>query len=95
MITKIEKPVNREDLVFEANKYIYNFQKFEKIRSFTKNIFDGTITLNNADKEQIHLLIEVLEFNKNTKPRDVKKKNKKEILLKACMYFMKVEKWFF
>ena len=45
-----------------------------KIRSFTKNIFDGTITLNNADKEQIHLLIEVLEFNKNTKPRDVKKK---------------------
>lgn len=66
-----------------------------KIRSFTKNIFDGTITLNNADKEQIHLLIEVLEFNKNTKPRDVKKKNKKEIHLKACMYFMKVEKWFF
>ena len=66
-----------------------------KIRSFTKNIFDGTITLNNADKEQIHLLIEVLEFNKNTKPRDVKKKNKKEIHLKAYMYFMKVEKWFF
>ena len=54
-----------------------------KIRSFTKNIFDGTITLNNADKEQIHLLIEVLEFNKNTKPRDVKKKKEKRDTLES------------
>ena len=38
--------VNREELTFETNKCIYNFQQFEKIISFTKNIFGGKNTLN-------------------------------------------------
>ena len=59
-------------------------QQFETIRTFGKNICAGKITLNNADKDQINLLLEIIDFNKNTKPRNSSnKKNKKEILLKA------------
>ena len=29
--------MNREDLIYRTNNYIYNFQKFELIRSFAKN----------------------------------------------------------
>ena len=29
--------VNKENLIYKTNKYIYNFQKFET-KSFTKNI---------------------------------------------------------
>ena len=38
------------------------------------------ITLNNAHEGQSNLFIEIPEFKKNTKPKDFKKKSKKEIL---------------
>ena len=34
-------------------KYVYNFQQFETVRYFAKNIFAGKFTLNDADKDQI------------------------------------------
>ena len=37
--------MNREDLIFETNKDICNFQQFETIKSFAKNIYDGKFTL--------------------------------------------------
>ena len=43
--------VNREDLICKTNKYIYNFQQFEAIRYFVKNIFPYIITLNDVDKK--------------------------------------------
>ena len=43
--------VNREDLVFDTNKYIHNFQQFEMLRSFAKNIFGGKVALKNADAD--------------------------------------------
>ena len=61
--------VNREDLVFDTNKYIHNFQQFEMIRSFAKNIFGGKFTLKNADADQNNLFFEIVEFKKNAKPR--------------------------
>ena len=67
--------VNR-DLIFEKNKYIYNFQQFETIRSFAKTIFGGKTTLNDADNDQSKLLTEIAEFKKNKKLKDIKKKKK-------------------
>ena len=29
--------MNREDLTFETNKYVYNFQQFETVRPFANN----------------------------------------------------------
>ena len=48
---------------------IYSFHQFEIKRSFAKNIFGGKITLDNVDEDQSNMLIEILELNKDTKPR--------------------------
>ena len=75
--------VNKKKIIFWNKKHIYNFQRFETIKSFAKNVFNVKITLNNADEDQSNLLVEIDEFNKSKKPRDFKKKKKKEILLKV------------
>lgn len=51
--------------------------------SFAKNNFAGKITLNDADKNQGDLLFKTEELKKNTKPKYIAKKSKKEILLKT------------
>ena len=58
----MEKIVKREDLVYETDRYKYNFQQFETIRSFAKNIYVGKITLDDADKTQSDLLNEFPDF---------------------------------
>ena len=73
--------MNREDLIYKTNNYIYNFQKFELIRSCAKNICEGKITLDNADNEQASLLLEIDDFKKETKPKHfLIIKSKEEIL---------------
>ena len=76
-IKEIEKIVNRENLIYKTNKYVYNFQQFETIKFFAKNIFAGQSTLDNADKYQSNLLHEIFDFNKNMKPRSFRKKKQK------------------
>ena len=66
--------VKREHLFYETNKFVYNFQQHETIRSFAKNIFVGKSTLDNADKDQSDLLNDFIDFNKRAKPRDIEKK---------------------
>ena len=75
--------VNREDLIFETNKNIYNFQQLKRITSFAKSIFNVKTILSNADKYPGILLIKIVKFNKSTKPRDFEEKSKKEMLLKS------------
>ena len=41
--------MNRYDLIFETKKRVYNFQQFEILRSFAKNIFGCKIALINTD----------------------------------------------
>ena len=42
---KVKKTVNRENLVYEVNSYVNNFQQFETIRSLVKNIREDKIML--------------------------------------------------
>ena len=51
-IKEIEKTVERENLYYKSNKYTYNFQNFQRINSFGRDIYNGTITLKRADKDQ-------------------------------------------
>ena len=46
-----KKRVKKEDLVYETDKYVYNFQHYETIRSFAKYIFDPKIALENTNKD--------------------------------------------
>ena len=43
-ILKIEKKVDREKLIYEADKYTYDFRIFNTIRTFGRDIY-GKITL--------------------------------------------------
>ena len=74
---KIQKNCRIENIQFLKYKYTYTFKQFEAIRSLAKNIFDGKLTLNNADEDQRNLLIEIVNFKKDGKAKDLKEKNKK------------------
>ena len=93
-ILKIEKTIDREKLIYKTNKYTYDFRKFNKIRTFGEGIYDGKITLEEADKNQSHLIDEIENFNDKTRPKNYKKKKKKKILLIICLIFSMQEKWF-
>ena len=76
-ISKIEKTVDREKLVYKASEYEYNFQNFLAIRTFGRDIYNGEITLKEADEYQSSLLNEIKNFSDKTKPRGEKKTRKR------------------
>ena len=75
--------VKTEDLVYETDIYKYNFQRFETIWSFAKNIYVSKITLDDADKTQSDLLNEFPDFKKGTRPRNKKKRKLKRDAVKS------------
>ena len=79
-ILKIEKNVDREKLVYDAGKYKYDFTKFNTIRTFGEDIYNGKITLEEADEDQSDLTDEINEFTKKTRLKSDKKKRKREIV---------------
>ena len=65
------------------------------IKTFGQDIYEGEITIKEADEYQADLLTEIMSFRKNTKPRSEEKKNeKKKLFFKTCIIFFRVEKKF-
>ena len=94
-IKVIEKNVDREKLVYETDEYTYSFKNFQTIKTFGRDIYEGKITIKEADEYQADLLTEILNFRKNTKPRSREKKTrKKKLFLITCIIFLRVEKKF-
>ena len=58
--------MKRRDLSYKSDKCAYNFRQFETIRPFSRNISNGWITSNEADIYQFNLLMEILNFRKNS-----------------------------
>ena len=83
-ISKIEKYVDREKLVYKASGYTYSFQA---IGTFGRDIYNGEITLKEADEDQVNLLVEIMNFKKKTKPQDQEKKKGKKGVLKNLHNF--------
>ena len=69
-ITEIEDTIDREKLVYKASGNTYDFRKFRTIRNFGKDIYEGEITLEEADKDQSNLLNEIKNFNDKTRPKN-------------------------
>ena len=65
--------VNSENLTHQTNKYVYNFQQFETIKSLTKNISLGNITLKDSDRNKKDLLFENGEILKSQKSTNLLK----------------------
>ena len=76
-IVKIEKTTDREKLVYKANGNTYDFRKFQTIRTFGNDIYEGKITLEEADKDQSDLSSEIKKFNDKTRPKNYLKKQEK------------------
>ena len=92
-ISEIEKTIDREKLVYRASEYTYSFQNFQTIKTFGRDIYNGEITLKEADEEQSSLLSEIKNFGDKIKPQDEgKKKQKKKMFLKTCITFLRAEK---
>ena len=78
-IKEIEKTVDREKLYHRTNEYTYNFQNLRTINAFGRDIYNATITLKNADKDQSDLLDDILNFREQVKPKNTEKKQQKEV----------------
>ena len=91
-IKEIEKTIDREKLVYRASEYTYDFRNFNTIRTFGEDIYNGKITLEEADEDQSDLVDEINNFTKKTKPRDDEKKQEKKIVKKNLYNFYKARK---
>ena len=86
-IKEIEKNVDREKLIYETNEYTYSFKNFQTIKTFGRDIYEGKITIKEANEYQADLLTEILGFRKHTKPRSKEKKQEKAIVLQNMYNF--------
>ena len=86
-IKEIEKNVDREKLVYETSEYIYSFENFQTIKTFGRDVYEGKITMEEADEHQTNLLVEIMNFRKNSKPRSQEKKQEKETALENLYKF--------
>ena len=78
-IKEIERNVDREKLIYETDEYSHSFKNFQTIKTFGGNIYEGKITIKEANEYQADLLAETMNFRKHTKPRSQEKKQEKEI----------------
>ena len=51
-INEIEKTVGREKLIYKTKEYTYSFKNFRTIKTFGRDIYNGKITLKEADEDQ-------------------------------------------
>ena len=76
-IKEREKNVDRDKLIYETNKYTYSFKNFKTIKTFGRDIYEGKITIEEANEYQTNLLAEIMNFRKNMKPKSQEKKTRK------------------
>ena len=75
-IKEYEEKVNRNNAIYYLSKEPFDFETFETIRPFGENIYNGKITINEANQEQADLVEYVLNFNNKARPKS--KDNKKK-----------------
>ena len=76
-----------EKLIYETNEYTYSFKSFQTIKTFGRDIHEGKIAIEEVGKHQTDLLVEIMNFSKNTKPRSQEKRREKEIVLENLHNF--------
>ena len=77
-IKEIEKAVHREKLVYRTNEYTYSFKNFRTISTIVGEIYNGKITLKEADEDQSNLLVEIMHFKKKSKTAKSREKTREK-----------------
>ena len=81
-IKEIEKTIVREKLVYRASEYTYNFGNFRTVKTFGRDIYEGKITLEEANIDQDNLLRGITNFNNKTRLQNDRKIQEKKTVLK-------------
>ena len=89
-----EEKVKRENLIYKANKYKYDFQQHETVRYFGESIYTGKVNTDKAEIDLSNLFKNLAELSKKSKLKTKEGKSKKEKPLKVQILFMKVENQF-
>ena len=91
-LKKWKEKIRRRDLkqIYEK-KYIYDFQQDETITSFGESIYTCKAEIVEAEEDQSNLLKNIIEVNNKSGPRIKEGKDRKEILKKVHMIFIKVD----
>ena len=66
--------IKQKDLKYETNKYVFDFQRFEIIRSFGESIYNGKINIDEAEMKQTNLLENIMNFSNKSKSKKIKKR---------------------
>ena len=66
VIKSLEEKINRNDLIYESNKYRYDFRNVSTKISFGDSIFNSKITVSESDKFWI-LIVKLDQNQKQTK----------------------------
>ena len=77
-IKEIEETIDREKLVYRATEYTYNFRNFRTVRTFVRDIYEGKITLEEANIDEHNLLRDIRNFNIRTRPENDRKIQEKK-----------------
>ena len=91
-LKKWKEKIRKRDLkhIYEK-KYIYDFQQDETITSFGESCYTRKAETVEAEEDQSNLLKNIIEVNNKSGPRIKEGKDKKEILKKVHMIFIKVD----
>ena len=76
-----------EKLIYKTDEYTYSFKNFQTIKTFGRDIYEGKITIKEANEYQTDVLAEIMNYRKYTKPRSQEKKQEKEIVLENLYNF--------
>ena len=84
------RKIKWKNSIYRRNKYKSDFQHYETI-SFGESIYCGKETIDDTEEDQSNLLKNIVELNEKSRPRIKESIDKKEILMKLHMIFMKGE----
>ena len=77
-------------MIYYSSKKPFDFETFKTVSSFGENIYNGKITINEANQEQANLVEYTLNFNNKARQKNKDDKKIKETFLILQKIFMKV-----
>ena len=64
-----ENKIKQKDLRYETNRYRYDIQQSETVRSFGDSVYNGKIIIDEAEMEQTNLVENIVDFSNKSRPR--------------------------
>ena len=81
----------KKKLIEKTYDYKYDLQQYETIRLFLESIYTGKINIDEAEMDQTNLLENLAKFDNKSRPISKEENEKKKILMKVHMLFIKVK----